>query len=137
MGDEHLYNVVVTAHAIIMVFFLVIPMFIGGFGNWLMPVILGLRDMVLPRLNNLRFLILPFSLLLMASSLMLKGGGAGWTMYPPLILRDYSSGVSVDIIILSLHLAGLSSILGSINVMVTGVVGSKIAGSVEQLPLLI
>lgn len=137
MGDEYLFNLIVTRHGVIMLFFLVIPIFMGGFGNWLMPVILGLEDMALPRLNNLRFLIVPRALLIFMSSMLIKGGRAGWTIYPPLMLSDYSSSVSVDLIILSLHVAGLSSLLGSINIVVTGVVGRKSSGSVEQTPLLV
>lgn len=77
MGDEHLYNIVVTAHAVMMVFFLVMPLFMGGFGNWLMPMMLGMEDMALPRLNNLRFLLVPTALSVFRASVFMKGGGAG------------------------------------------------------------
>nr|QDM37022.1 cytochrome c oxidase subunit 1 [Centrorhynchus milvus] len=137
LGDEHLYNMVVTGHAVMMVFFLVMPMFMGGFGNWLMPVMLGLEDMALPRLNNLSFLLVPVALVMFSVSMLIKGGGAGWTMYPPLMLSNYSSSVSADLMVLSLHVAGLSSLLGSLNIIVTGVMGAKISGSVEQMPLLV
>nr|WKY96610.1 cytochrome c oxidase subunit 1 [Longicollum sp. (in: thorny-headed worms)] len=137
MGSESVYNVLVTMHAIFMVFFLVMPVFMGGFGNWLMPVMLGLGDMALPRLNNLSLILLLFSFGVMGVSMILGGGGAGWTMYPPLMLSDYSSGVSVDLMILGLHVAGLSSILGSINILVTWVLGSSGAYSVERVSLFV
>nr|QDE53439.1 cytochrome c oxidase subunit 1 [Sphaerirostris picae] len=137
LGDVYLYNMVVTAHAIMMVFFLVMPMFMGGFGNWLMPVMLGMEDMALPRLNNLSFLLVPVALVIFSVSVIIKGASAGWTMYPPLMLGDYSSSVSTDLMIVSLHIAGLSSLLGSLNVMVTGVMGVKLSGGVEQTPLLV
>nr|YP_009121980.1 cytochrome c oxidase subunit I [Southwellina hispida]AIO11156.1 cytochrome c oxidase subunit 1 [Southwellina hispida] len=137
LGDEYLYNLVVTSHGVMMLFFLVMPMFMGGFGNWMMPMMLGLDDMALPRLNNLSFLMVPVALVLFSVSMVIKGGSAGWTMYPPLMLSEYSSSVSVDMMILSLHVAGLSSLLGSINIVVTGVIGSKMGGSVDQIPLLV
>lgn len=78
LGDTQLYNVIVTAHAFVMIFFLVMPMMIGGFGNWLIPLMLLGPDMAFPRLNNLRFWLLPPALaLLVTSSLVESGAGTG------------------------------------------------------------
>jgi len=74
LGDDQLYNVIVTAHAFIIIFFLVIPMIIGGFGNWLVPLILGAPDIAFPRLNNIRFWLLPPALLLLLSSAAVESG---------------------------------------------------------------
>src|SRR5512142_404500 len=89
---------------------------LGGFSNLLVPIQIGSAEMALPRLNALSFMLLPPSLLLLLSSVLVEvGAGVGWTVYPPLS----TMGVACDVAIFSLHLSGLSSLAGSLNVLTT------------------
>ena len=119
MGEDQLYNSIVTAHAFIIIFFFVMPTIIGGFGNWLVPLMLNAPDIAFPRINNIRFWLLPPAIFLLASSgIVDRGVGTGWTVYPPLSTIGHP-GAAVDLGIFSLHLAGVRRILGSVNFITT------------------
>ncbi|MCO6382713.1 MAG: cytochrome c oxidase subunit I [Vannielia sp.] len=121
--NGHLWNVLVTAHGILMMFFVVIPALFGGFGNYLMPLQIGAPDMAFPRMNNLSYWLYVAGTGLAIASVLSPGGngetgsGVGWVLYPPLSVRE--GGYSMDLAIFAVHVSGASSILGAINMITT------------------
>jgi cytochrome c oxidase subunit I len=115
--NPHFFNQMTTMHALIMVFGMIMPVF-AGFANWMIPLQIGAPDMAFPRLNNWSFWILPFAGGMLLLTLFMPGGApaSGWTMYPPLVLQ---TGDALPFLIFSVHLLGISSILASINIIVT------------------
>ncbi len=116
--EPNFFNQMTTVHGLIMVFGAVMPAF-TGLANWLIPMMIGAPDMALPRMNNWSFWILPFAFAILLGSLFMEGGGPafGWTFYAPLS-TTYSND-STALFVFSVHIMGISSIMGAINVIVT------------------
>ncbi|MDF2234552.1 cytochrome c oxidase subunit I [Albimonas sp. CAU 1670] len=121
--NGHLWNVMITAHGILMMFFVVIPALFGGFGNYFMPLMIGAPDMAFPRMNNLSYWMYAAGSTLAVLSVVSPGGdqqlgsGVGWVLYAPLSTRE--AGYSMDLAIFAVHVSGASSILGAINMITT------------------
>ena len=121
--NGHLWNVLITGHGILMMFFVVIPALFGGFGNYFMPLQIGAPDMAFPRMNNLSFWMYVAGTTLAVCSVLAPseggqhGAGVGWVLYPPLSVRE--GGMAMDLAIFAVHVSGASSILGAINMITT------------------
>ena len=121
--NGHLWNVLITGHGILMMFFVVIPALFGGFGNYFMPLQIGAPDMAFPRMNNLSYWLYVAGTTLAVCSVLAPGGngqlgsGVGWVLYPPLSTNE--AGMSMDLAIFAVHVSGASSILGAINMITT------------------
>ncbi|MBZ8181706.1 cytochrome c oxidase subunit I [Oscillatoria salina] len=115
--DPNLYNAFMTNHGTIMIFLWIVPAAIGGFGNYLIPLMIGARDLAFPKLNALAFWLNPPAGALLMASFFFGGSQSGWTAYPPLSLVTANTAQSMWI--LSIVLVGTSSILGSLNFIIT------------------
>jgi len=111
------FNQLTTMHGLVMVFGAIMPAFVG-FANWQIPLMIGASDMAFARMNNWSFWLLPPAAILLIGSFFAPGGAsaAGWTLYAPLSIQ---MGMGMDMAIFAIHIMGISSIMGAINIVVT------------------
>nr|ACI95013.1 cytochrome c oxidase subunit I [Sivaloka damnosus] len=134
--NDQIYNTIVTSHAFVMIFFMVMPIMIGGFGNWLVPLMIGAPDMAFPRMNNMSFWLSQCQLYYD-----FKINNREWELEqdeqstPPLSSQSGHYGPSVDLTIFSLHIAGISSIMGAINFISTIMNMRTKEMNLEKMPL--
>ncbi len=116
--SPELFNQMTTLHGLVMIFVAVMPAF-TGMANWMIPLMIGAPDMAMPRMNNLSFWIQPLALIILLSTLFLSGPAPdfGWSFYAP--LSTTYGPASTDYMIFAIHLLGISSIMGSINIIAT------------------
>lgn len=133
------YNTMVTMHATVMVFFVIMPLLIGFFGNFLIPLQIGARDMAFPLLNEVSYWLYALSGLVILSTFFVPGGapGTGWTAYAPLSSVAAYNGTAIGQSLwgVAIFINGLSSIAGATN-YITTIVNLRCPGmSMFRLPL--
>jgi cytochrome c oxidase subunit I len=133
--NGELYNQIFTIHASVMIFLFIIPFGIGGFGNYLVPLMIGARDMAFPKINALSFWMIPPAAVMMLSGFWTGGAAdAGWTSYPPLSVR---APFGQSLWLVAVVILGTSSILGSMNFMVT-ILNMRTPGmTLHRMPLFV
>ncbi len=115
----HHYDQIFTAHGVLMIFFVAMPV-ITGFMNYVVPLQIGARDVSFPFLNNFSFWMTASGAILMMISLFVgEFAATGWLAYPPLSGILQSSGVGVDYYIWALQIAGIGTSLSGINLIAT------------------
>ncbi|MFB6083229.1 MAG: cytochrome c oxidase subunit I [Halorientalis sp.] len=114
-----LYNAFLTSHGITMLFLFGTPM-LAAFSNYLIPLLIGADDMAFPRINAIAFWLLPPGALLIWGGFFvpaIEPAQTAWTMYPPLSVQKANPGI--DLMLLGLHLTGVSATMGAINFIAT------------------
>lgn len=117
-----IYNNWITIHGLIMLFVFIMPIGIGYYGNYLVPILIGTSELSMPRMNGISYwmLIIGVIIFIISNVLMSKPISSGWTLYPPLSTRDADNiGINIDLSLLTVHVLGLSSTIGSVNYVTT------------------
>lgn len=131
----HHFDQVFTAHGVIMIFFVAMPL-VTGLMNYVVPLQIGARDVAFPFLNNFSFWMTTFGAMLTMASLFIgEFAKTGWLAYPPLSGLAYSPDVGVDYYIWSLQIAGVGTVLSGVNLLVTIVKMRAPGMSLMKMPI--
>jgi cytochrome c oxidase subunit 1 len=135
------YNMLITNHGSIMIFWVAMPVLIAGFGNWMIPLMIGADDMVFPRINRLSYQIFLLSVLVLIASLVVQNGGFGgaWTAYPPLSAnKDYNlTPLGSSLWLVAVALEFVAFLLGGINFIVTSMNSRAKGMKAFDVPILV
>ncbi len=135
------YNMLVTMHGTIMVFFVAMPILLATFGNFLIPLMIGAQDMAFPRLNRLSVWVFALASLVLLLSFFVPGGAAsaGWTGYPPLSAKPAYTGVNwgLNLWLVALALEFVSFLMGGINFLTTTINLRAPGMTFFRLPLIV
>ncbi len=135
------YNVLVTNHGAIMIFWVAMPVLIAAFGNFCIPLMLGCDDMVFPRVNRLSYQLFLLSTIVLISSFFVPGGGfgGGWTLYPPLSAQaEYSlTPLGSSIFLVAIALEFVAFLLGGINFVVTAMNARAPGMKMYDIPMVV
>ena len=133
------YNVLVTMHGTILVFFVAMPILIGVFGNFLIPLKIGAGDMAFPALNELSYWLFALSGVIMMASFWVPGGapGTGWTAYAPLssVAAYNQTPMGQTLWCTALFINGLSSLTGAVNYITTVITMRAPGMTMFRMPL--
>jgi cytochrome c oxidase subunit I len=131
------YDQMFTMHGMTMIFLYAGPV-LSGFSNYLWPLLLGARDMALPRLNALSYWIYLFAGIVLYSGFAIGfGPNVGWFNYVPLAARAYNNGPNIDLYALGMILLGISTTVGSINFVVTFLRMRAPGMTINRVPILV
>ncbi len=140
VGPE-VFNMMVTMHGTLMVFFVAMPILLGAFGNFLIPLMIGARDMIFPRLNMLSVWTFTLASVVMLASFFVPGGAAsaGWTGYPPLSAKPEYTGVNwgLNLWILGLALEFVAFLMGGVNYLTTAIALRAPGMTFFRMPLVV
>jgi len=135
------YNMLVTQHGTIMIFWVAMPVLVAAFGNYLIPLMVGCDDMVFPRLNRLSYQIFLLSALVLIAGFFVPGGGFGgaWTAYPPLsAVGNYNlTQLGSSFWVVAVALEFVAFLLGGINFITTAMNSRAPGMKLYDIPIVV